>query len=163
MEKNTEFGIDRVKFAPLAANGTFPDFTTSTAVSIGLIAVDSFTHAKEDNTFREINREDISQKLTLPGSGVKKTLIFTSKNVSVEACEFFKGFDNSRNLAMQYVTIPVARYNAFIHEFTPVAVTVMKTGNTGKNGLPALQFACTFLSNFDAAGKFMPNHRYKTA
>jgi hypothetical protein len=180
MEKNVEFGINYIKFAPLAANGVFPDFTASTAVSVDMIVVDSFTHTEEDNTFQEIEWEDIAQKLTLPGSMGKKTITFTSNNVSAEAYKFFKGysdgtgdnagylvndpnFDDSQNLAMQYVTLPVAQYDAFEHEFTPVLVTVKKTGNTGKNGLPALQFTCTFQPNFDAAGKSIPNHRYKTA
>lgn len=177
MKKSVEFGIDRVRFALLAENGKFPDFDTN-GKTADLIAVDSFTHSEEDNTTQEIEWEDIDMTLTLPGTVGAKSITFTSNNVSDEAYIFFKNYttgtgedagyivndpksDDSQTLAMQYVTKAIAGYPALIHEFTPVLVTVKKTGTTGRNGLPALQFTCQFQPNFDADGNPIRNHRYK--
>lgn len=180
MKKNVEFGLLEVKFAPLAANGAFPDFTAENVVSADMIEVDSFTHNEAENTVQEIEWEDLPQKLTLPGNMGGKTITFTSNNVSEDAYKKFKGykdgadenagyvvndpkFDDSQTMAMQYTTKAIAQYPALMHEFTPVLVTVKKTGTTGKNGLPSLQFTCAFQPNFNAAGESIPNHRYKEA
>jgi len=176
MEKKIEWGLDSVKFAPLAAGGAFPNFTN--AVTADMIEMDTFTHTEEDNETNAIQWEDQDTTLTLAGTPGQKSVAFTSNNVSPDAYKFFKQYvegtgdnegymvnnpksNDSQTLAMRYITRAIGEYPALQYEFTPVLVTVKKSGTTGKNGLPGLSFTCIFQPNFAADGKEIPNMRYK--
>jgi len=176
MEKMIEWGIESVKFAPLAQSGAFPDFSAAETVTADMIEMDTFTHEEAENGTTEIQWEDMDVTLTLPGSPGKKSITFTSNNTSMEVLKFFKMYkegtgtnsgyivndpksNDSQTLAMQYVTRAIDNYPALRYEFTPVLVTVKKSGNTSKNGLPGLTFTCVFQPNFDSNGNAIENMR----
>jgi len=174
-----DWGIDSVKFMNPVGDGTFPNFDATTGVTLmHLIVIDSFVKTEEANTNTDIEWEETSARLRLPGSVGQKTIVFESNDLSAEQFKYFKGYidgtganagytvetpqgDDTLTQAMQVKTRKIQEYPARVAEYTPVLVEVKENGTVGKNGLPNLTFTVTRQPNYDADGNEIGGHRFR--
>lgn len=174
-----DYGIDSIKFAPVVADGSFPEFEGAVdAVSIQMIDIDSFTIEEAEDTTTDVQFENWDI-VTLTGAKGKKTISFTASDTSGEIGKIFKGYKEGtdKNLgylvndplhadssiwAMQVKTKSLDEFPAKVYEYTPVSVVVKKTGTIGSGNLGKYTFTITRKPNVNASGNRLPNYREKT-
>jgi len=175
-----DYGIESIKFAPLAADGAFPDFdAVSGVISIEMIDIDTVEPVEEANNSVDIEFEN-ADNLRLPGTKGIKTIVFTSSDKEDALAKAFKGMkdgetegnnagwlvedpdnDDTSTWAMQITTRALGDFPAKIKQYTPVLVEVKETGVVGKNNIGKYSFNCTRQPNYDAAGKKIGGFREK--
>lgn len=172
-----EFGLSKIRLTAAKADGTFPNFETATEFKdIQFIVMDSFSEDKADDQTTDISVEDFdSPILQLTGQKGLRSMSFQSNDLSTEQYQYLFGYTVSTEgwtvetpgfvlpvQALQYTTKAIDQYPATVHEYAKANVKVKKTGTTGKNGLPNLQFNITFPANIDPTGVELQNHRLKS-
>lgn len=175
-----DYGIEEIKFVPLAANGAFPDFETATGgVTIQMIDVDTVEFTEEANTTTDVEFEN-ADSIRLAGSKGPKTIVLTSSDKGEEIASAFKGMttgssgspnegwrvedpdnDDTSTWAMQIKTRALGAFPAKIKQYTPVLVEVKETGVVGKNNLGKYSFTITRQPNYGADNEKLPGFREK--
>jgi len=173
-----DYGIESIKFAPVVGDGSFPDFNTSTdVVNIQMIDIDSFTIDEAENNVTDVEFENF-EIVTLTGSPGKKTITFTVSDTSGNIGKAFKGYKEGKDKnvgylvndplhtdssiwAMQVKTKSLVDFPAKVYEYTPVLVTVKKSGTIGSSNLGKYTFTVTRKTNTDSTGNKLSNYREK--
>lgn len=172
-----DYGIEEIKFVPLAANGAFPDFDTATGVTIQMIDIDTVEFTEEANNNVDVEFEN-ADSLRLPGSKGAKTIVLTSSDKGETIAKAFKGMvdgtggnagyrvedpnnDDTSTWAMQIKTRALGAFPAKVKQYTPVLVEVKETGTVGKNNLGKYSFTITRQPNYGANNEKLPGFREK--
>lgn len=175
-----DYGIEEIVFAPLAADGAFPNFDTDPdRIAIQMVDIDSVEPTEESNSNVDVEFEN-ADNLRLPGTKGVKTIVFTSSDKSDKIAKAFKGMkagatgsddegwnvedpnhDDTETLAMQIKTKALGAYPAKLKQYTPVLVETKETGSIGKNNLGKFTFTVTRQPNYDAAGNKIRGYREK--
>ena len=176
MAQSVDYGIQSIVMTPALPSGEHPNFTTATPkVLVTLIALDSFSRDKEDDRTTDIEVEDLDDVfLTVRGQKGKRTITFSSYDLSNEQYAYFLGYTEGANgemvetpgfelppQAMQLTTRPIQNYPAKVHSYAKLDVKVKEAGTIGKNGLPNLTFDITVPANIDSSNVEKPNHKWK--
>lgn len=173
-----DYGIEEIKFAPLAANGAFPDFETAAgSVTIQMIDIDTVEFTEEENTNTDVEFEN-AESIRLPGAVGVKQIVLTSSDKGETIAKAFKGMtdgaegtpnegwrvenpdnDDTSTWAMQIRTRALGAFPAKLKQYTPVLVEVKETGVIGKNNLGKYSFTITRQPNYGANNEKLPGFR----